>query len=127
MFDAFKLPDDSQLLRRGDDQIKIAPPGGDDKFAPGRILYNSWGYDQTNIDFYQITRRTEKSIWFRPIGCEMVANGHMSGRVTPIPDSFAGPEEMRRLQHRYGEPYIRARHGFYHPYEGKPLYCSWYA
>jgi len=26
-------------------------------YIPGEIIYNSWGYDQTNIDFYKILER----------------------------------------------------------------------
>lgn len=34
----------------------------------GQILYSSWGYDQTNIDFYQIVRVSEKgSVWILPM------------------------------------------------------------
>lgn len=31
-------------------------------FEPGKILVSSWGYEQTNIDFYKIVSRTEKSV-----------------------------------------------------------------
>src|SRR5579872_670440 len=34
-----------------------------DKIEPGAILYSSWGYDQTNIDFYLVTRSTKSSAW----------------------------------------------------------------
>jgi hypothetical protein len=34
----------------------------------GQILVSSWGYDQTNIDFYQIVRVSEKgSVWILPM------------------------------------------------------------
>ena len=29
----------------------------------GDVLSSSWGYDQTNIDFYYVVRTTEKSAW----------------------------------------------------------------
>jgi hypothetical protein len=28
----------------------------------GDIVYNSWGYDQTNIDYYQVIRTTKKQV-----------------------------------------------------------------
>lgn len=37
------------------------------KIEPGAILYSSWGYDQTNIDFYMVTRTTAKSAWIVPM------------------------------------------------------------
>lgn len=33
----------------------------------GMILYERWGYNQTNIDFYQIIKMTEKSIWLKEL------------------------------------------------------------
>ena len=26
---------------------------------PGTILVSTWGYDQTNVDFYEVTRATQ--------------------------------------------------------------------
>jgi hypothetical protein len=56
----------------------------------GTMLVNSWGYDQTNIDFYQIVRRTDRSVWIRPIGCRQVegSEGFMCDKVMPARDSF---------------------------------------
>lgn len=34
---------------------------------PGDILTYSWGYEQTNIDFFQVTRVTAKNAWIRRI------------------------------------------------------------
>lgn len=42
-----------------------------DKIEPGAILYSSWGYDQTNIDFYMVTRCTAKSAWIVPMSSTM--------------------------------------------------------
>ena len=34
----------------------------------GQVLYSSWGYDQTNIDFYQVVRVSEKgTVWILPM------------------------------------------------------------
>jgi hypothetical protein len=33
----------------------------------GTILYSSWGYDQTNIDFYKIVKASGKSVWIVPM------------------------------------------------------------
>jgi hypothetical protein len=43
-----------------------------DKIEPGAILYSSWGYDQTNIDFYMVTRTTAKSAWIVPMSNPVV-------------------------------------------------------
>lgn len=51
----------------------------------GQILYSSWGYDQTNIDFYQIVRATDKgTVWLLPMSRLIVnSNGYMSYEVAP--------------------------------------------
>jgi len=37
-------------------------------FVPGAILYSSWGYDQTNIDFYEILERNNDFVIIQEIG-----------------------------------------------------------
>lgn len=52
------------------------------KIEPGAILYSSWGYDQTNIDFYMVTRTTAKSAWIVPMSSPIVEQtGFMSENV----------------------------------------------
>jgi hypothetical protein len=43
-----------------------------EKFVVGEFAYGSWGYDQTNIDFYLVVRRTEKTVWLQPVKSEIV-------------------------------------------------------
>ena len=62
-----------------------------DRTAPlalGDILVSSWGYDQTNIDFYQVVGFTPsgKSVKLIAIESEHVeTTGFMSERVRPCP------------------------------------------
>ncbi len=49
----------------------------------GAIWNTSWGYDQTNVEFFQVVRETEKSIWLRAIGARI-----QDGRLYPEPDNF---------------------------------------
>jgi len=54
---------------------------------PGAILYSSWGYDQTNIDYYMVTRTTKASAWIVPMHhLETPRAGYsdMSGFTTPL-------------------------------------------
>ena len=64
----------------------------------GDILTVTWGYDQTNVDFYQITRRTEKSIWTRPIRAEKTYTQNMSGTTVPLKDEFTGDEKRSLIK-----------------------------
>ena len=53
-----------------------------DKIEPGAILYSSWGYDQTNIDFYMVTRTTKSSAWIVPMSSKIEeVTGFMSENV----------------------------------------------
>lgn len=90
----------------------------------GDILYASWGYDQTNVNFYQIVSlhgRTEATI--REIGGEIEHSGDMSGRTTATKDRFIG--EPKRVRLRDGR--CKVGHTYASKWDGRPLYCSWYA
>jgi hypothetical protein len=50
---------------------------------PGDIYVNSWGYDQTNIDYYQVVKRTPGTVTIRKIGVELIDR-----RVFPVRDKF---------------------------------------
>jgi len=55
-----------------------------EKIEPGAILYSSWGYDQTNIDYYMVTRCTAKSAWIVPMKAHEEPSGFMCGHSTPL-------------------------------------------
>ncbi len=58
----------------------------------GDVLRSMWGYDQTNVDYYQVTRTTAKCAWIRPIGRDSSLTGDMQGDCVPMPGRFTGPE-----------------------------------
>ena len=50
----------------------------------GQILYSSWGYDQTNIDFYQIVRVSDKgTVWIQPMSKKSETVGWEQYSVVP--------------------------------------------
>ena len=59
----------------------------------GDILYSSWGYDQTNIDWYEVVGvPTEKMILVREIaGKTLRSDGYGSDQVMPTPGKYVGP------------------------------------
>ena len=66
----------------------------------GDILVSSWGYDQTNIDFYEVVGITPsgKSIRLRAITGEHVQTvGFMSEMVKPVPGDFIGKTFTKRI------------------------------
>lgn len=50
----------------------------------GSIFYSSWGYDQTNIDFYRVTKMTKTTVTLQRLECEQIEEtGFMTGEVIP--------------------------------------------
>ena len=54
-------------------------------FVPGAILFSSWGYEQTNIDFYIILSRKNDFVIIQEIGQNRTYDSQHkdSGRCTP--------------------------------------------
>jgi len=65
----------------------------------GDIFVSSWGYEQTNVDFFQLVNLKGKTGEFRKISYETIEEtGPMSEYVRPVPNSFIGEEtEKYRL------------------------------
>lgn len=68
--------------------------------AVGDILYATWGYDQTNVDFYQVIRTTDKTATIRMIAQETTSTGWCQGTALPCKDSFVDdePEMVKRVR-----------------------------
>jgi len=55
----------------------------------GDIFYASWGYDQTNVDYYVVVRTTKAKAELKPIGYEVVEDRGPGGMtIVPDPDSY---------------------------------------
>lgn len=75
-------------------------------FKVGDILHYSWGYDQTNAEFWQVVEVKAKSVVIREIGHRTVdgSEGFMSERVMPHKDHFLEPRHAGDDQ---GKPLIK--------------------
>tara|TARA_Y100001951_G_scaffold76194_1_gene63354 strand:- start:260 stop:844 length:585 start_codon:yes stop_codon:yes gene_type:complete len=100
-------------------------PDAKDHFEVGDVLFDSWGYDQTNVDWFQVTKVKGKSIWLRPI-CENSSDaGNCSyGYTQPRRNHFKG-EEFRKTVQPDGYVCSPLR-GSLRKWDGKPQYCSSY-
>lgn len=95
--------------------------------ATGDVFVSSWGYEQTNVDYYEVTRTTDKSIWVRPIRSTVVTTlGSMSGTVAPVPGDYIGAEFRRRRPER-GNGFSVNSFALARPWDGQPSYSSSYA
>ncbi len=94
--------------------------------AVGDILYSSSGYEQTNVDFYQVTRALPASVDMRQIESVEVeaAPSAMRGTCTPVPGRFVGEVERYRVD---GNNSVAIRkHVRASPWDGRPRHWSSY-
>lgn len=73
------------------------------KLAVGDVLRCSWGYEQTNIDYYEVTRLVgARMVEIREIGAQSESDGYMTGDCTPCPGHYIG-EPMRKAVSTSGD------------------------
>lgn len=85
----------------------------------GQVLYTCWGYDQTNIDYYQVTKVMGKMVEIRelvdlPVGSQ----GGPSEAVAPAVGQFKG-EPMRKRPSSSNNVFISDGIGYARPYDGE--------
>lgn len=84
-----------------------------ERFKVGALLVNSWGYEQTNVDYYQVVARSKSgaTVTLRQIEARIFSQPTerqgMSRVVTPSPGVFVGEAFKKRIgaygvQFRYG-------------------------
>ena len=88
----------------------------------GDILYSSWGYDQTNIDFYEVVAVSGKAVAIREIGSRVVSDDGLHEKVVPMRGKYTGPVLKKIPSKGYGgKPSIRLNsYSFAYPWDGKP-------
>lgn len=100
----------------------------------GDIIVNSWGYEQTNIEFYKVTRITKRTIYVREIPKKEAENewrGAMCSHVIPEPEFFLKDSQEFPLRVNAMGDNTSLSNGksymYFHKWDGRPKYCSWYA
>lgn len=84
----------------------------------GSIFYNSWGYEQTNIDFYQVVKVSPSSIWIRELKKTIVYEGdNYTYEVLPDKGNFMDDKVLRKRRQQY----IPMRCGLLYLWEEKPM------
>jgi hypothetical protein len=63
----------------------------------GDIFVCSWGYDQTNIDYYKVMEVKNKSVVIAPIGQDRTYTGHMQGECSPVPNVVSDKRITKRI------------------------------
>lgn len=95
----------------------------------GDIYVCSWGYDQTNVDFYQITgiSTTGKSVMVRRIESRVASSSSGQDMVLPVKDRFTQHAPIKCIPQKgyKGEPSLKVNSDrFAHKWNGKPQYAT---
>jgi hypothetical protein len=91
----------------------------------GDILYTSWGYDQTNVNFYQVVGVPSPAmVVIREIGSKEVADS----KVVAAPNIFVGPPVRKKIRPsgQGGKSYAVKITGYSSAYvwDGNPKYVT---
>jgi hypothetical protein len=114
-------------VEKAERKAKANAPHG---WEVGLILVASWGYDQTNVDFYEVVEVLGKSmVRIEEIGSQAAndqsaGGSSMSNYVVPDVDSRSG--KFQRCKVSFGRVKVSSCSSA-SPWDGKRKYCSWYA
>lgn len=98
----------------------------------GDVLYSSWGYDQTNIDFYEVVKvNSPKVVTLRQIGSKYTktdTGNDMAAFCVPSPGHYFGQrsEPFKKIVSP-GNQVKLSSFEYAWPWDGKEKYSSWYA
>ena len=99
------------------------------QLKPGHVLVASWGYEQTNVDYYQVTRLIGQTmVELVEIGRKAVYDSAMSGQCQPDTTHITGSPIRRKAKGTYVKinEVVSARKLEYKEVEGKRIYPSHY-
>jgi hypothetical protein len=101
-----------------------------DYYQVGDVIVNTWGYEQTNVEFYHVVKvgnktieivqvrasEVEGSMYSHGMACELIPTNEplIGGRVYTLRVKDKG--YLSNPQSYY----------YFHKWSGRPQYCSWY-
>lgn len=91
----------------------------------GDFLVSSWGYDQTNVDFYEVVAKTKKMVAIREVEKKYVGpRDAPSVKVMPVPGRYTGPALKKKPKAGWrGGVTVRINsYSSAHLWDGKPQY-----
>ena len=102
------------------------------ELKPGDILYTSWGWEQTNLEWFVVYQILGKRYFLiKEIGSKAVegSQGFMSESRLPKPEKVSEGEPEKAYCNAKGNMHVIER-GYQRDlylWDGKSKYCSWYA
>jgi hypothetical protein len=113
--------EDDKVARREERELYVP------ELVVGDIMVYRWGYDQSNVDFFQVLKVKGQRVTLQEIGGEFTekCSGPMSAYCVPKKDFFL--ENAKPFMKTVQSEYIKHEHGSLHKFDGSPEYISWYA
>lgn len=79
-------------------------------YKVGDVLRTCWGYEQTNVEFFEVVEVKGKYAVLRELAQERIDTAHMQGRCVPLPGQYLTPrhagddrgQPIRRLMQQHG-------------------------
>lgn len=98
----------------------------EDGFVVGDIFYSSWGYEQTNIDFYQVLCTSKNYIWLAFINSTKFYTAWGIGKAKAIKDDFDFERKTFKTLSKYPKDVRDGYAPLLYPYENKAVDFSNY-
>jgi hypothetical protein len=97
-------------------------------FSVGNILNSSWGYEQTNVTFYQVTGVNGVYVTLEEIGSNRVSGDSCSSTVMPNEKIKSGETFRRKMKGTKENPYVMINsYKYAKKWNGKPQTVTGYA
>lgn len=99
------------------------------KFEPGAIVVSTWGFDQTNVDFYVIVKRSGAFVTLLPMtSVSSLETKYLSRDNVPgVIDFFAEPIRKKVQLYHGAEHGFAISYGYAKLYKGEPVTSTHYA
>lgn len=93
----------------------------------GHVFATSWGYEQTNVEFYEVTAiKGKNTVELREVSQITDETGYTTGRTMPRLGHYTGAAFERRVSMAYGSPSVRINSSACgRLWDGKPKSYSW--
>lgn len=91
---------------------------------PGDVLYTQWGYEQTNVEFFEVIAVNGKRVTIREIPKSIEETGNMCGIARPIRGKYVGKPITRIVAPGDKLRIDGVRYAW--PLKDDGVRCSWY-
>lgn len=89
---------------------------------PGQILVSSWGYDQTNVDYYQVLSTTDRTVIIQKIAGSITDSTMTADYLMPKKGAFIDEPPMKKIVDARNNSVKIESFAWAYPWGGTPDY-----